>query len=269
MTSSNLPLALDQPLAPRIADGQAVKLVGLGGVGNTLARYLSMFLASLGRDVRVVLIDGDSFAPSNTTRMFFSKPGNKAVVVRRDLLKYFADSRLTLAAVDQYVTRDNIGRLLHSGDIVLLAVDNHATRRLVDAFCAGDEGLPGLDNVCLISGGNDGVGADSGGRVRRGTYGNCQVYLRRGGRELSPSLGRFHDEIKKPADALPTDSGCVELLASAPQILPANLQTASAMLSTLWLYLCGALHYSELAFDIAEGLMRPLELPAPEAADVR
>jgi hypothetical protein len=32
---------------------------------------------------------------------------------------------------------------------------------------------------------------------------------------------------------------------------------AAAMLNTLWLHLCAATHYSELAFDIADGLMRP------------
>jgi len=30
------------------------------------------------------------------------------------------------------------------------------------------------------------------------------------------------------------------------------------------LHWCGALHYSELAFDIAEGLMRPTAIPAPK-----
>jgi hypothetical protein len=33
---------------------------------------------------------------------------------------------------------------------------------------------------------------------------------------------------------------------------------ASAILNTLWLHLCGALHYGELALEIADGLMRPL-----------
>jgi len=49
-----------------------------------------------------------------------------------------------------------------------------------------------------------------------------------------------------------------------PQVLFTNLAVASAMLNTLWLYLCGALHYSELALDIAEGLMRPVPLPVPQ-----
>jgi hypothetical protein len=48
-----------------------------------------------------------------------------------------------------------------------------------------------------------------------------------------------------------------------PQILFANLMTASAILNAVWLYLCGALHYSELCFDIADGVMRPLPLPPP------
>ena len=37
------------------------------------------------------------------------------------------------------------------------------------------------------------------------------------------------------------------------------------MLNTLWLYLCGGVTYNELAFDIAQGLMRPVETPLPSA----
>ena len=50
-----------------------------------------------------------------------------------------------------------------------------------------------------------------------------------------------------------------------PQIVFANLMVASTMLNTLWLYLCGGLHYGEVAFDIAEALMRPIRLPVPTA----
>ncbi|HYT91899.1 MAG TPA: hypothetical protein VEL76_24510 [Gemmataceae bacterium] len=39
------------------------------------------------------------------------------------------------------------------------------------------------------------------------------------------------------------------------------------MLNALWLYLCGALHYSELALDVAEGLMHPLAVPAPKPSE--
>jgi molybdopterin/thiamine biosynthesis adenylyltransferase len=255
-------LPRDQPLVPALAEGTSVKVIGLGGVGGIFARYAAMFLASLGPGVRLVLIDGDSFEPSNATRMFFSDHGNKAAVTRADLLPRFADSPLSLLAVPEYVSADNIGRLVREGDIVVLCVDNHATRKLVNDHCAG------LADVCLLSGGNDGVGPDSSGMVLRGTYGNVQIYLRRQGQDASPSLVRYHPEIREPADRLPTDKSCTDLIASVPQILPANLMTAAALLNALWLYLCGALHYSELCFDIADGLMRPLPLPGPATGDL-
>ncbi len=251
--------SLDRPpLLPQLADGQTIKIIGLGGVGGILVRYLSLFLASLRRNVRLVLIDGDTFDPTtNTSRMFFSTAGNKAAVVRDELLPFFADSQLALAAIEEFVTADNISRLIHSGDFVVLCVDNHQTRSLVDRHCST------LHDVFLLSGGNDGVGPDSSGIHRRGTFGNVQAYVRHDGQDLSPSLSRHHPEIAHPADKHPGDASCVELLASTPQILPANLQTAAALLNTLWLYTCGALHYSELAFDIAEASMGPLPFPAP------
>jgi len=260
MTGPNPLLDRDQPLEPRLADGQSVKLVGLGGVGSIVARYGAMFLASLAKEqnVRLVLIDGDAFEPKNASRMFFSDYGNKAAVTCDELLDRFADTRLTLVPVEEHVTDENAARLFHNGDVILSAVDNHATRKLLSDFCARR-----LDDVVLISGGNDGVGHDSTGKFRRGTYGNCQVYVRRGGRDLSPSLTQFHDEIAHPADRPPTDKGCTEQLDSVPQLLLANLAAASAILNALLLYLCGALHYSELAFDVADGQMQPLPMPAP------
>lgn len=250
MNESSLPR--NRILEPQARENTSVKLIGLGGVGSIVARYAAMFLAALRQEIRLVLIDGDSFEPSNATRMFFGSCGNKADVVRAELLPRFADSTLSLAAIGEYLTPENISRLIQPADIVLLAVDNHATRKLVSDHCAR------LDEICLISGGNDGVGQDSTGTSRRGTYGNVQIYLRRASRDATPTLTRHHPEVENPADRLPTDQSCTDLIASVPQILFANLAVASAMLNTLWLHLCGALHYSELAFDIADALMRPV-----------
>ena len=262
MTERNPLVRPDEPLRPVLADDQSVKIVGLGGVGGIVARYGAMFLASLAKEqnVRLVLIDGDKFEPKNSTRMFFSDYGNKAAVTRDDLLDRFAESRLTLVAIEEYVTEENVARLFHNHDIVISAVDNHATRKMLSDF-AGK-----LDDVVLISGGNDGVAEDSTGKFRRGTYGNCQIYIRQGGRDVSPSLTQYHPEIADPADRLPTDQSCTEMLESVPQLLLTNLATASAILNAMVLYLSGALHYSELAFDVADGLMRPLPLPAPKLA---
>lgn len=258
--------ALRTELNPVLAtDGMTVRVVGLGGTGAITSRYLAIFLASLPVETRLVLIDGDRFEPRNATRMLFGEYGNKAAVIRNELLSSFADSRLTLSAVEQFLTPDNIANLLpgEEDNIVVLCVDNHATRKLASDYCAGKKGWDGLQNVCLISGGNDGVGPDSAGRMLRGTYGNCQVYIRRDRTNLTPPLTDFHNEISEPADRLPSEAHCTDLLESVPQLLFANLMTASAISNTFWLYLCDALHYSEVVFDIADARMRPLAIPGP------
>ena len=219
-----------------------------------VARYLSLYLAHAGQPTCLTLIDGDFFEASNAPRSFFSSFGNKAAVVRDDLLDMLDDVALTLAAIEEYVSPENLPRLIREGDCVLLCVDNHATRKLVAEHCAK------LDDVCLISGGNDGVGEDADGRFLRGTYGNVQVQVRSGGKDLSPALTAYHPEIEHPTDALPTDLSCTEAMLSVPQILFTNLATASAMLNAVYLEACNARDYAEVCFDVAEGLMTPVEL---------
>ena len=202
-----------------------------------------------------MLIDGDAFEPQNASRMLFSEHGNKAAVVRDDLTEGLGESYLSIVAVEEYVTPDNLPRLVREGDTVLLAVDNHATRKLVSDHART------LSDVCLVSGGNDGVGPDSAGTVQRGTYGNVQVFVRRAGQDVTPPLTEFHPEIADPADRTPTEVSCTEALASTPQILFANLAVASAILNAFWLHLCDALHYPEACLDIHDARMQPMPLP--------
>jgi molybdopterin/thiamine biosynthesis adenylyltransferase len=228
-----------------------VTVIGLGGVGSIVARYGAVFLASRQQNAHLRLVDGDRFEPSNASRMLFGKHGNKAIVVRNELIPRFRNSKLSLIAYRQYVMPGNIDSIIKAGDIVILCVDNHKTRKLVNDHCAK------LKNICLISGGNDGVGKDSGGVVRRGTYGNVQIYIRKGGKDVTPTLDAYHPEIKDPKDKLPTELNCTELVVSKPQILFSNLSVASGILNTLLLYLSGQLPYSELGFDIAQGRQWP------------
>ena len=58
----------------------------------------------------------------------------------------------------------------------------------------------------------------------------------------------------------PQDESCTDALSSVPQLLFANLATASVMLNAFWLCVSDELHYPELCFDIHDGLMRPLAL---------
>ncbi len=238
-------------LTPQIKEGTAVKVIGLGGVGSIVARYGSIFLAALKTPCRMVLIDGDSFEPKNASRMFFGDYGNKAEVVHNELLPRFGESMMELTNLPAYVDSNNVANLIRDGNIVILCLDNHASRKLIN------EHAKTLRNIVLISGGNDGVTENE-----RGSFGNVQIYIRRDGKDVCHDLAKFHPEIREPKDKLPTDLSCAEALESTPQLMMANLAVASAILNALYLLLSGCLHYEEIAFDIADGWMRPqLDMP--------
>ena len=52
--------------------------------------------------------------------MLFPDCGNKAAMIRDELLPYFKDSRLTIQAIEEFVTPENIAKLIHPGDVVIL-----------------------------------------------------------------------------------------------------------------------------------------------------
>src|SRR5262245_28296303 len=96
------PIAPNQILHARLPENCSVKIIGLGGVGSLVARYGAIFLASLGGEARLVLIDGDTFEPSNATRMWFSSCGNKAAVVCEELVARLGHSKLALIAMEEF-----------------------------------------------------------------------------------------------------------------------------------------------------------------------
>jgi hypothetical protein len=233
-----------------LPDESRVKVVGLGGIGCVLLQYLGVFLKSLGRPLRLVLIDGDRFEAANNRRMIFQTVGNKAEVKAAETAAWLGTSEVAVVAVPQYLTAENIEQLIRPGDYVFLCVDNHPTRKLVSDHCAG------LPDVFLFSGGNEGVDPPR----ERGTYGNVQVYLRQGGKDVTASLTRFHPEIAHPRGKAPSEMSCVELAVSTPQILFTNLAVASAMLNAFFAWTCGRLSYQEVKLDILEARMLP-QLP--------
>lgn len=249
-SSAATPGAAGTTLDTDLLTAGRVSVIGLGGIGSILATYLTMFLAAL-RDstVRMLLIDGDAFEERNRERMDVPELGNKATAWCRVLLGKFGRPRLSIRPVDSFVRTDNVEQIISERDVCFACVDNHATRKLVSDRCQM------LSDIVLISGGNDGV---EGGQ--RGTYGNVQVFRRRGGVEMSPPLTRFHPEIREPSDKVPEVS-CADLAATtAPQILFANLAAASAMLNALYRILRVDQKdpmYAEACFDILEAKMVP------------
>lgn len=224
-------------------DGRRVKVIGLGGIGSLVAPCLVQYLSGLGFKGAVWLIDGDSFEESNRTRVRFEAYGNKSLVKAAELDALARGPKLV--PVPRYVTPRNVGGLVEERDVVLMCVDNHATRRCVARRCGR------LADILLISGGNDGV--EDG---REGTFGNVLVHRREAGEDRTNPLTRYHPEIARPADKRPDQMSCGELAqSSAPQLLFTNLAVASAMLNALFAWVAGRLEYEEVYLDILAARM--------------
>jgi len=218
-----------------------VILIGLGGIGSNLAEPLAQlmsFAKSERGTNRLVLIDGDRFELKNRNRQKFDEIGNKAEVTAKRLRDLFPD--LDIQAKPHFVDADNLYLFVKEGDVVLLCVDNHATRKVVN------EHLATLKNALLISGGNE-------------IYdGNVQVYLRRDGLDASPSLFYRHPEIEFPKDKNPAEPGCEEAIDQGViQLLPVNRIISDMMLNAYFLWLeLGTVRYREVFFDLRTGNTR-------------
>ena len=219
-----------------------IKAIGIGGIGCALLPFLCRYLQYSGEPARVTLIDGDRFERGNAARQAFSGLGNKAEVKSRELAGEY--EAVAFRSKPEYVTEDNVARLIGEGEVVFLMVDNHASRHLVSHHVSS------LADLSLISGGND--------------YedGNVQVYIRQGGLDLTPSLARYHPEIATPQDRNPAALSCEELMAAgAPQLLFANLMVASLMLNAFYALRQGGLNYSEVYLDILQNASRAVSRP--------
>lgn len=211
-------------------------VIGLGGIGGMLVGPLCRFLNFNEVKDEVVLIDGDRFEKKNGDRQDISFGGvgrYKAEVWKQRLAP---DFKPRMTSIEEYVKPDNIGMLLTDGDTVMLCVDNHATRKLVQEHCER------LRNTVLISGGND--------------YhdGNVQVFIKRNGRRLTPALTRYHPEIAEPRDKRPDELGCDEEVEASPQLLFTNMTAACLMLNAFYSLSQGNMDYNEVYFDITKNL---------------
>ena len=229
----------------------SVVVVGLGGIGAFFSRLITMYLAALDDlSIRILLVDGDAYEDRNRSRVEIPEYGNKAEVVCGTLQEAFGRPGLAIRPIDAFVDTENVAEIIGERDVVFACVDNHATRKVLS------DHVSTLDDILLISAGNDGVEGNL-----HGTYGNVQVYQRRGGVELHPPLTRFHPEIAEPEDQVPGPS-CADLAATtAPQIIFTNFFAAAAMGSTLFSILsarAGGVVPDETCFDIVEARMTPL-----------
>jgi len=209
-----------------------ITIVGLGGIGSSLCESLGRFI-NYSKDLNptILLVDGDEFEPKNLERQVFSEMGNKAEVKADDIMIKF--SGLRVDSFEAYVNEANIAEAIKNGDVVFLCVDNHKTRNIVSNYCKN------LTDVTLISGGNE------------FEDGNVQIYVRKGGQDITPDLCSYHPEIANPNDKLPEEMGCEELTHSDPQLYFTNLYVATLMCCAFYtVVLKEEYERSEVYFDI-------------------
>lgn len=218
-----------------------VVIIGLGGIGSNLAEPLCRILAYKYSDASVILIDGKAYRDHNLERQKAVAFANKAEVSQSWLSKLFTN--LTIEPKPTFIDEDNIFGYIFNDDIVFLCCDNHATRKLVSDYAET------LDNIFLISGGNDFYD------------GNVQIYCRKNGKDLTRPLTWRHPEIDNPKDKNPSELSCEELAQKGePQLLAVNMTAATLMLNIFTLHLLkNILPYNEIYFDIATGNVRPVQ----------
>lgn len=231
-----------------------LKVLGLGGIGGELVGKMARFIGHNG-DYRVagvtttlcdvVLVDGDRFESRNSARQDFEQTDNKAEEKARILRK--KHPRIFFRAVPEYITEDNIIMNVREGDVVFLCVDNHTTRRLVG------ERAEELDDIVIISGGNDEVD------------GNIQIHVREGGVNITPSILKYHPEIQEaegdnPGEDNVAREGCEQRVDEEPQLLFANAFAANLMCLAFRSWAEDQLDYGEVYFNIDGPSMQKYDL---------
>jgi molybdopterin/thiamine biosynthesis adenylyltransferase len=215
-----------------------IVLIGCGGIGSQLAGPLVRHLASRPEPALLVLVDGDAFEAGNLHRQACNV-GDLGTNKAEALARVARSAGLAIAVIPEYVSEANVGQIVREGDLVLLAVDNHPARAVVDRHVAT------LVDATLISGGND------------ETDGNVQLVRRRDGWSVDGHLTEIHPEIGMATEEEPRGDGCQVMAAERPQLLVTNLMVASAMLSCLWqISERGSVPYSEVYLDAIQNAAR-------------
>jgi len=212
-----------------------ILVIGLGGVGTALLPHLCRYLVYSGTGGRIplLLVDGDDFENRNRERQDFRALGNKANIKAREMRQLFPE--LSIRSIPELIVPENVDFYIEERSLIFLAVDNHASRRLLSQRCRM------LSSTVLISGGNE------------WSDGNVQIYVRWDGEDLTSPITRFHPEIEAAPD-LSAVLSCDEAARTGePQLLFTNLTVAAHMLNTLYAVTTGGLAYEELYFDIVPG----------------
>ncbi len=220
--------------------------IGLGGIGSIVSEKICRFVNFLHNDTyHVVLVDGDEYEPKNYERQEFSNLGSKAEVKAEELRNKFEN--IHFVAINEFVNKNNVHNIIDDDSIVILSLDNHKSRKIISEYVST------LNDCVLFSGGNDFID------------GNVQIFIRKEGKSITPSLVDYHPEIGNPDDKSPEEMSCEELHAVEPQLFFVNLGAATLICWAFYLYLENKLDgVAEIYFDVSKLAVNAVKRAVPE-----
>jgi len=206
-------------------------VVGCGGTGSHLVPPLITYLSSHSNDWLLGLMDGDDVEEKNFDRQLFEPSAlneNKATALR----KAYPHIK-NIAAIPNYLSKDNIADTIQENSVVLICVDNFPVRALIEDHCLT------LDNVVVINGGNE---IDTG---------SCQIWVRKDGVNVTPKLSFLHPEIRQPGvDRAEMSCQQIAELPGGEQLITTNMSSALWMLIALMSFHNDTISYTELQFNL-------------------
>lgn len=197
-------------------------IVGCGGIGYYLAEGVARVLAAKFKDEaseapEMFFIDGDIIKEKNLDRQFFAGVlnMNKAQALHTLVKDKFGNSRIQFSFVGDFVNDENAAMhrdLWFKPPLTLfVCVDNHRSRAFLEELACR------IPDVTIIVGGNDEV------------RGQAQLFVRRGGRNITPKITEISPEILADETPLPNIAHCLEEGVSEPQTAQVNRAVALAM----------------------------------------
>lgn len=199
-----------------------ILVIGCGGIGYHLSVPLIRFLEHSDVPSNVFFVDPDTIEQDNMARQFGPDTIGlgKATALVKMLNEQLQPRNVRLNSVPEAfspATVKTARRWYWQTDMdVFVGVDNHASRLFVQ-----QEALK-LRDVALFIGGNE--------------YhdGQCQIFIRKGGKNLTPPINEVHPEMADTPGRFPDDPSCMEIIQSQPQLVFANLLAATSMLCAWW-----------------------------------
>ncbi len=227
----------------KISKNTAIKviLIGAGGTGGYIAPHLYRIAYASGRDMQIIIADGDIVEEKNLIRQNFAACDigrNKAQVIAE---RYAAAFGIKAEYIPDFIEdKDTLGMLTYNSyyssegptTILIGAVDNNRSRQLCHEI------FKEARNIIYIDSGN-------------GEYtGQVVCGIRKNGKTITKPVAGIYPDILQGDEKFPTELSCAERSVSAPQSIAANLFASTIVTAILYqIIVCGDLSVRKTTFS--------------------